>query len=70
MPAWLPKEAKAEWHRAVSRLDDMGILTELDAGPLAMMCCAWAEGQPFAQHPTETYDRFGRPRIVTRAPVG
>lgn len=42
-PAWLPKEAKAEWRRQVKQLQAMGLVAEIDRPLLAAYCEAWAE---------------------------
>jgi len=42
-PAWLGKEAKAEWKRQVKLLVAAGVLAELDRAALAAWCEAWEE---------------------------
>jgi P27 family predicted phage terminase small subunit len=43
MPQWLDAEARAEWRRITKRLDtDLGILSPLDRGVLALYCDAWS----------------------------
>lgn len=42
-PAWLPREAKAEWNRQVKQLERMGVLAKVDRAALAAFCEAWAE---------------------------
>jgi P27 family predicted phage terminase small subunit len=48
-PAWLGKEAKAEWKRQVKALEAAGILASVDRALLAVWCDAWAD---FAQAAT------------------
>ncbi len=43
MPAWLSREAKAEWRRIVPHLDAVGLLTIVDRSALASYCQAFAE---------------------------
>ena len=43
MPRDLPAEAKAEWHRIVPELEQMGILASIDRALLVRYCCAWAD---------------------------
>lgn len=40
-PAWLSKEAKAEWKRIVPELERLGLLTIVDRAALASYCTAW-----------------------------
>lgn len=42
-PAWLSKEAKAEWGRQVKHLERMGVLAKTDRAALAGYCQAWGE---------------------------
>lgn len=42
-PAWLSREAKAEWRRQVKELARMGVLARVDRGQLAVYCEAWGE---------------------------
>jgi P27 family predicted phage terminase small subunit len=42
-PAWLGKEAKAEWRRASRELRRLGILAKLDRATLAIYAEAWGE---------------------------
>jgi P27 family predicted phage terminase small subunit len=42
-PAWLTREAKAEWGRVTDELEEMGILCKVDRGLIATYCEAWAE---------------------------
>ncbi|MEO7178371.1 MAG: phage terminase small subunit P27 family [Allosphingosinicella sp.] len=44
-PAWLSVEAKTEWWRVVSRLADIGMMTDLDVGLLAAYCDAFGTWQ-------------------------
>lgn len=41
-PAWLPKDAKAEWRRVMPILSDRRILTEADLGSVENYCLAIA----------------------------
>lgn len=41
-PAWLDREAKAEWRRIVPDLDAMGVLTRVDRSALAAYCATWS----------------------------
>lgn len=42
-PAWMPKEAKAEWKRVIGPLAERRILTEPDLGGLENYCLAIAQ---------------------------
>jgi len=42
-PAWLSREARAEWRRIVPDLDRLGVLSTLDRGALSTYCSAWAQ---------------------------
>jgi P27 family predicted phage terminase small subunit len=42
-PAWLSKEAKAEWRRQVKALVAMGVVAKCDRALLAVYCEAWGE---------------------------
>ena len=39
-PSWLPKAARREWRAVAPELHRLGLLTELDVGPLAGWCVA------------------------------
>jgi len=41
-PAWLDKEALAEWARVVPELDAQGLISIVDRGILASYCTAWS----------------------------
>ena len=41
-PAWLDKDAKAEWRRIANELHDAGLLKFVDRAALAAYCQAWA----------------------------
>ncbi len=43
LPAWLSKEAKAEWRRQARHLKAMRVVTEADRAALACWCEVWAE---------------------------
>jgi P27 family predicted phage terminase small subunit len=42
-PAWLTKEAKAEWRRQVRQLTLAGVIEQADRAVLAAYCEAWSE---------------------------
>ncbi len=42
-PAWLDKEAKAEWHRIAPELHRLGLLTVVDRSSLAAYCDAYSK---------------------------
>lgn len=49
-PKWLDKEAKKEWHRLASKMEQMGVLTEVDMAAFAGYCQAyarWKENEEF-----------------------
>lgn len=49
-PVWLDKEAKKEWRRIPSQLEDLGILTEVDMAAFAGYCedySIWKEAEEF-----------------------
>ncbi len=48
-PAWLSKEARAEWKRQAKCLKAMRVVTEADRAALACWCEAWAEFVVLAQ---------------------
>jgi P27 family predicted phage terminase small subunit len=41
-PAWLSREAKAEWRRVLPELVRLGIIGKVDGAALAGYCCAYA----------------------------
>jgi P27 family predicted phage terminase small subunit len=43
MPRSLPEEAKAEWHRVVPVLEEIGLLATIDRAVLIRYCTAWAD---------------------------
>lgn len=43
MPRDLPNEAKAEWRRIVPKLEEVGLLADVDRGVLVRYCVAWAD---------------------------
>lgn len=53
-PDWLEDEAKAEWERTAPRLEEIGVLTEVDGMAFAGYCQAyarWREAEEFlTQH--------------------
>ncbi|MCH4563358.1 phage terminase small subunit P27 family [Halomonas sp. EGI 63088] len=42
-PAFLTKDARAEWKRIAKDLQVLGLISELDRGELAVYCQAWAD---------------------------
>ena len=42
-PAHLGKDAKREWRRLVRRLFEVGLMTDIDRGPLAAYCDAYGQ---------------------------
>ena len=63
-PDWLPFEAKKHWRRLVSELKPTGVLSSLDALPLASLAVAWHE----LQEATLLLAREGR--VLVRASGG
>lgn len=55
-PTWLDKEAKKEWKRLATELEELGILTQVDMAAFAGYCQAyarWKEAEEFiAKHGT------------------
>lgn len=41
-PAWMSREAKAEWRRIVPKLAAAGMVSQVDRGLLSSWCSAWA----------------------------
>ena len=49
-PDWLTAEAKSEWDRIAPKLENLGLLTEVDGAALAGYCMAyarWKEAEEF-----------------------
>lgn len=42
-PAFLTKDAKAEWRRIAKDLQILGLISQLDRGELAVYCQAWGD---------------------------
>jgi P27 family predicted phage terminase small subunit len=42
-PEWLSDLARAEWMRVGPRLEEVGLMTDIDVGVLAAYCTAWAD---------------------------
>lgn len=55
-PKWLEKEAKKEWRRLASKMEQMGVLTDVDMAAFAGYCqcyARWKENEEFiTQHGT------------------
>lgn len=41
-PDWLDEAGQGEWRRLVPVLHDAGLLTELQRGPLGLLCALWS----------------------------
>jgi P27 family predicted phage terminase small subunit len=54
-PDWLDDEAKAEWHRIIPDLREMGLLSRADRPALAAYCTAWSRWV----HAEEQVRKFG-----------
>lgn len=44
-PKWLLPEAKEEWKRLCDKLNQMGVLTEIDRAAFASYCQSYADGK-------------------------
>src|SRR5262245_17317041 len=53
-PAFLSREAKAEWRRQMPQLEAAGVLATVDRAVLAAYCEAWAEFVDFRKRLDET----------------
>ena len=62
VPAHLSDEAKVEWGRIASQLNDIGLLTQVDRAALAAYCQAWADWV----EAEEQLRRYGK---VVKSPV-
>ena len=62
VPAHLSNEAKVEWGRIASQLNDIGLLTQVDRAALAAYCQAWADWV----EAEEQLRRYGK---VVKSPV-
>ena len=57
-PAWLLPEAKAEWIRLSEKLNQMGVLTEIDRSAFAAYCQSYARWKEAQQHIDEEGSTF------------
>lgn len=57
-PEWLLPEAKREWSRLAPQLVRLGVLTEIDRVPFAMLCQAWGRYQR-SQRRLDEIERIG-----------
>lgn len=58
-PAWLLPEAKTEWIRLSEKLNQMGVLTEIDRSAFAAYCqsyARWKEAQEHINSEGATYE--------------
>ena len=73
-PKWLPKEAKAAWRQLVPMLENMGVLTRIDAHALARYCVTWVRWKAavkFLEEKGEVYtlkDPAGNIRCLQQFP--
>lgn len=56
-PAFLTKDAKAEWRRIVKDLEILGLITKVDRAELAVYCQAWGDWKVAREKITEMEDR-------------
>ena len=49
-PEWLLPEAKAEWKRLCEKLNQMGVLTEVDMAAFAVYCQSYARWKEAQEH--------------------
>lgn len=49
-PSHLDKVARAEWHRSIRLLHEMGLVTQLDRAALACYCQAWSRWKQAEEH--------------------
>ena len=63
MPSHLVVEARREWKRLGRKLVECGLLTEIDAGALALYCQAWARWVEAER----ALERYG---VVVKSPSG
>ncbi len=73
-PRWLDKTAKACWKQIIPQLDQMGILTTIDANAIARYCVLWSrwiKAEQFIAGHGETYplrDNEGRVKCLQQFP--
>jgi len=65
-PAFLTKDAKAEWKRIAKDLQTLGLITKVDRGELAVNCQAWADWKQAREKITE----MGESGFVEVTPSG
>ena len=56
-PAWLLPEAKTEWIRLSEKLNQMGVLTEIDRSAFAAYCQSYARWKEAQEHMSEFYQK-------------
>lgn len=56
-PAFLTKDARAEWKRITKDLQILGLISDLDRGELAVYCQAWADWKKAREKITELEDQ-------------
>lgn len=52
-PAWLLPEAKREWRRLAKKMNQMGVLSEVDRAAFAAYCQSYARWKEAQEHLTE-----------------
>ncbi len=62
-PDWLEPEAKAEWERLAEKLEQIGILTEVDMASFAGYCQAYARWK-------EAEEKMSREGMIMTTPKG
>ena len=73
-PQWLDDDAKKVWRQLVPQLDEMGVLTKVDANALARYCRLWSrwrQAEAFIDRHGEVYplkDEHGKVRYFQQFP--
>jgi len=62
-PSHLDKAARAEWHRSIRLLHEIGLVTQLDRAALACYCQAWSRW-------VEAEDNLRRYGLTVKSPQG